>query len=178
QRDDQLRDVARAMERGNRFVEEHERGLGFTSRCMEARRVAGEEPLEEMDAVLPHDRDSFVPRGEGTPRICLREGLTRDPERVRDPVGVAVRTGRGDRLLSERDRLVDATARLQAVDVGREAVAAIASIPTCDVTGELDVAVEVAAVHLAERLDERRVARFARVVSLSSLELGSPMRSE
>ena len=71
----------------------------------------------------------------------------------------------GNRLLGERERLFDAAARLEAVDVGGQAVAPIASVPLRHHPGELDVTIEVTAVDVAESLDERRVPGLTRVVA-------------
>ena len=132
-------------------------------------------PSKNSTRCFAHERDALVPSRERTAHVGLREGHARDPQRVGDPVGVAERPRRGDGLLGERERLVDPPGRLEPVDVRREAVAAIASVLLGDPAGELDVAIEVAAVHVAERFDERGVARLARVVAVVELELARSM---
>ncbi len=88
ERDDELRHVAGAFERGDGIGEEHQRGLGFTVRRVEASGVAREEPLEELHAVLAHELHTLVPRGERASHVGLGERHTGDPQRVRDPVRV------------------------------------------------------------------------------------------
>ena len=117
ERDDQLRDVARSLERGDGFEEQHERRLGFAVGRVEPGRVSREESFEELHAVFPHEGHALVPRGQGAPWVDLREGLARDPQRVRDPIGIAELARRGDRVLGQRDGLVDSTARLKTVDI-------------------------------------------------------------
>ena len=117
ERDDQLRDVARSLERSDGFEEQHERRFGFAVGRMEAGCVAREESFEELHAVLPHEGHALVPRGQGAASVDFRKGLTRDPQRVGDPIGIAEVARRGDRVLRQRDGLVDSAARLKAVDV-------------------------------------------------------------
>ena len=108
--------------------------------------VARKEAFEEVDAVLTHEGDALVPGRERAAHIGLGERHPCDPERVGDPIRVAERSRGGDGFFGERERLLDPAARLEAVDIGGEAVAAIASVPLGHRTGELDIAIEVAAV--------------------------------
>ena len=177
QRDDQLRHVAGPMERGDGVGEQHQRRLGLAVGGVQASRVAREEALEELDAVLAHEGDALVPRRERAAHVRLRERHPRDPERVGDPVRVAERSRGGDRLLGERERLLDPAARLEAVDVRRRGRSPDRfRTVRATVAGELDVAIEVAAVHAAQRLDERRVPGLARVVAGVDLQLGRSVR--
>ena len=73
ERDDQLRDVAHSLERGDGFEEQHERRLGFAVGRVEAGRVSREESFEELHTVLAHERHALVPRGQRAPRVDLRE---------------------------------------------------------------------------------------------------------
>ena len=164
------------MERGDGLGEQHQRGLGLAVGGVQAGRVACEEAFEELDAMLTHEGDALVPGRERAAHVCLGERHPRDPERVGDPVGVAERSGRGDGFLGEPECLLDPAARLEAVDVGGQAVAPIASVRVRHRTGELDIAIEVAAVHVAQGLDERGVPGLARVVAGVDLQLGRPMR--
>ncbi len=128
QRDDQLRHVAGALERGDGVGEQHQRDVGLAVGRVQAGRVPREEALEELDAMLAHERDALVPRRERAAHIRLGERHPRDPQRVRNPVGVAERPRRGDGFLGEREGLVDAAGRLETIDVGGDAVAPIASV--------------------------------------------------
>ena len=100
-----------------------ERGLGLAVGGVQAGRVAGEEALEELDAVLAHEGDALVPGRERAARVGLRERHARDPERVRDPVRVAERSRGGDGLLGERECLLDAAADWRPSTYDGEAVA-------------------------------------------------------
>ena len=133
-------------------------------------------PSKKCDALLAHEGDALVPRGERARHIRLREREPGDPERVGDPVGIAERPRRGHGFLGVSERLFDPPARLEAVDVRGDAVAAIASVLLCDEAGELDVAVEVAAIHVAQGLDEGGVSGLARVVAEVDLQFGRPVR--
>ena len=128
QGDHELRHVAGALERAQRLGEQHQRGVRIAVSGMQACRVASEEAFEEVDALLAHERDALVPGRERAAHVCLREGHPRDPERVGDPVGVAERSRRRDGLLGERQCLLDATARLQTVDVRGQPVTPIAAV--------------------------------------------------
>ena len=142
---------------------------------MQPSRVAGEETLEEVHPVLAHKSDALVPRDQSPSRVGPREGHARDPEAVRDPVRVAELTSRGDRLLGEGEGFLDTTRRLESVDVRREAVPTLGAVAIRHLAGELEVAVEVAAVHVPQRFDERRVTRLARVVAVVGLQFSSPV---
>ena len=80
-----------SLERGDGVGEQHQRRLGLAVGGVQAGRVAGEEALEELDAVLAHEGDALVPRRERAARVRLRERHARDPQRVGDPVRVAER---------------------------------------------------------------------------------------
>src|SRR5213079_3070746 len=111
------------------------------------------------------ERDALVPGRERTLCIRFRKGQAGDPERVGDPVRIAELSGSRDRLLREGEGLVDASARLEAVDVGREAVSPLLPVAIRHRAGELHVAVEGAAVDLAEGLDKRGVPGLAPVIA-------------
>ena len=163
------------MERGDRVGEQHQCRLGFTVGGVQARRVAREKALEELDPLLTHEGHALVPRCERPAHVGLRERHARDPERVGDPVGISERPRRNNGFLGVRESLVDQAGRLEAVDVRRDAVAPIAAVTLGNAAGELDVAIEVSAVHVAELFDERGVSRLARVVAVVELELGRPV---
>ncbi len=79
QRDDQLGHVAGPLERGDGLGEQHQRGFRLAVGGVQASRIACEEALEELDAVLAHEGDALVPGREGPPHICLGERHPRDP---------------------------------------------------------------------------------------------------
>ena len=60
--DDELRHVARLVERLDGRAEQCQRGLGLAFGGVQTRRVASDEALEELDAVLSDDLDALVPR--------------------------------------------------------------------------------------------------------------------
>ncbi len=176
QRDDQLRHVAGPMERRDGVAEQHQCRLGLAVGGVQARASRRKEAFEEVDAMLTHVGDALVPGRERAAHVRLGERHPCDPERVGDPIGVAERSRGGDGFFGERERLLDPAARLEAVDIGGEAVTAVASIPLRHRTGELDIVIEVAAVHRAQRLDERGVSGLARVIAGIDFQLGRSVR--
>ena len=116
-------DVARLVERLDGGGEELQRRIEVAVGGVEAGGVAGDEAGEEADTVLPDELDALVPRRQRALGVRLGEGQPDDPQRVGDPVGVPDLARRGHRLLGQRERLLDATRRLQAVDVRRDPVA-------------------------------------------------------
>ena len=176
ERDDQLRHVAGPMEGADRLGEQHQRRLGLAVGGVQASRIACEKAFEELDAMLTHEGDALVPGREGAAHVSLGEGQPCDPERVGDPVGVAEGSGGSDGFLGEPECLLDPAARLEAVDVGGQAVAPIASVRARHGTGELDIAIEVAAVHVAQGLDERGVPGLTCVIAGVDLQLGRSVR--
>ena len=164
------------MERGDGLVEQRECDSRLAVGRVQPRGVACEEPVEEVDAMLAHEVDTLVPGHERAPDVDLGQRQTGDPERVGDPVGVAERARGSDRFFGQRERLAGPPGRLEAVDVGSQAVAAVGSVPIRDRAGQFYVAVEVAAVDMPECLDERGVAGLTGVVAGVVLELGGPVR--
>ncbi len=140
-------------------------------------RRAASRPMKPSKNLTRCSRTNSTPSSQASRARCrvdLGERQPDDPQRVGDPVGVAELSGRGDRRVGQLESLVDPTGRLQTVDVRSD--------PVClrrhprerrHRAGELHVAIEVAAVDLAERLDEGGVAGLAGVVA----GLGSPVRS-
>ena len=122
QRDDELRNVARLVERLDGGAEQCQRSLGLAFGGVQARRVASDEALEELDAVRRTNSTPSSHANSARFASTLENAMPDDPQGVGDPVGVAELPSRGDRVVGEIERLVDATGRLQAVDVGRDPV--------------------------------------------------------
>src|SRR4051812_15978514 len=110
------------MEGLDGVAEEHQRRLGLTVAGVQPRRVAGEKTLEKVHSMLAYESDALVPRGQRPSRVGPQKGHARDPEGVRDPVRVAELASHDDRLLGERESLLDAARRLQTIDVRRQRV--------------------------------------------------------
>lgn len=132
---------------------------------MEAGRVASQEPVEEVDAMVTDEVDALVPRRQGAMLVGLRPGQPDDPQRVGDPIGVAASSRCGDRVLGQGERLIDSAGRLETVEVCGDGVCPRRSWKRCDLARQLDIGVEIAAVDLPEGLDERGVSRLARIVA-------------
>ena len=174
----EMTSCATAPERAKAPIEvpkRRKRRLQLTVRGVQQSGVAGQEALEEPDVVLGEVGHGLVPGLQR--RVGVRLGVRQpdDPQRVGEPVGVAELAGGAERGVRELQRLVDASGRLQAVDVRGNPVRPPRTGQRRDLAGQLDVAVQVAAVDLPERLDERRVAGLAGLVAGLALELGRPV---
>ena len=71
QGDRELRDVAGLLERVDGGVEHRERIVGVGVDETQARRVAGDEADEEVDAVLVHVVEAFAPQHERTVGVVV-----------------------------------------------------------------------------------------------------------
>ena len=166
----ELGDVARLLERVDGRVEHGERVVRVGVDESQTRRVARDETDEEVDAVLVHVVEAFAPEGERRLGIDIRVGAAGGPVRVGDEVRVAQCARGGHGLVGQRERLVDAAGCLQAVEEQRQAPAARVAGEQCHALGRLDIAVEVAVVHLGERFDQARHPGLARFVPRVVLE--------
>ena len=77
QRDDQLGDISGLVRRADRGVEQCKGTVGLAVGGVQPRCVAGQEPVEEVDAVLADVVDGLVPGRQSTLAIGLRRGRAR-----------------------------------------------------------------------------------------------------
>jgi hypothetical protein len=136
--------------------------------------VTGKEAFEEPDVVLAESCDALVPGRQGALRVRLRVRQPDDPQRVDKPEGIADLARRCQGRRGELQRLLDPSSRLQAVDVRGDPVRPASARERGDAPGQLDVAIQLPAVDLSERLDERRVPRLAGLVVRLPLQHGRP----
>ena len=177
QRDDQLRHVARSWNAAMASANSTKRRLGLAVGGVQASGVACEKTFEE----LRHGARVRTRR----PRPTRRTRGARPPSRTPCPRSTARRRS-STGLPSDRAAATDSSVSASASSIrphdwrpstyDGEAVAPIASVPARHLAGELDVAIEVAAVHLAQRLDERGVPGLARLVARVDFELGRSVR--
>ena len=104
-------------------------------------------------------------------RHAKEECQPADPQGVGNPVRVRQISRRRDRCVDKLDCFGDPPARLETVDVRRQPVTAGPAEACRHCLSQLDIAVEVSAVDLAQRLDECRVPGFAGFVSGGRLQL-------
>ncbi len=176
QRDDELRHVARLVERLDGGPNSASAASGSPS---EVCKRAASRPMKPSKKLTRCSRTKSTPSSQANSARCgidLGEGQPDDPQRVGDPVGVAELPSRRDRLVGQGERLLDSTGRLEPVDVRSDPVCPRRPRARRHRAGELHVAIEVAAVHLPECLDEGGVTGLARLVAGLGLELGGSVR--
>ncbi len=115
ERDDQLGDVPRPMERLDGDIELGQRRVGLSRRRVEPGGVPGQEAAEEVDPAFADHREPLLPGRQGAGRVNIGQRDARDPQGVREPERVRHLASRGDRAVDEPERLVQPTGGLEPV---------------------------------------------------------------